>query len=135
MKTPTQEQFQVVIDTLEKANSMAKGIAEVNMLNGFVEKEKNLCGTPLCHGGWYVVASELDTYDYMEGANKMANDLGFDDYSALEDWASDNSAIWGNIHGNQMFNSSSAFLDKGYVSDLSEIIDHWKGVKERAISN
>jgi len=137
MKTPTQEQFQTVIDNLEKANT-AKALVNMG------ETEVNYCGSPMCHGGWYAFSKDLrdidefsdnDSYiSYFIGAEEMGKDLGFKDQFELMQWASSNDEIWGNKSGSYMFNGETAFLDgMTPITSLSQIIDHWKGVKERAL--
>lgn len=113
---------------------MAKNNARVRMINGIVDKQQNICGTPVCHGGWYAIAKGSDTY--LGGALEMAEDLGFYQISELEIWAEQNDQLWGNIFGSHMFVSGCAFGDGTQndksLNSLIQIIDHWKGVKERA---
>lgn len=133
MKTPTQEQFQIVIDNLEKANKMANNNAKIDMMQGTVKREQNLCGTPVCFGGWYCIGKGLSSDNYSHGAYHIANDLGFDNECDLKLWASTNIGIWGNNYGKIMFCDGLAFgkkEDTGFT--LKTIINHWKGVKERA---
>ncbi len=136
---PTQENLQTVIDNLIKANEVAEKsfahLANVDMSHGYID---TVCGTPMCHGGWYafiasgVSAEKLEELDYMDGANLMAKHLGFDfDQGALEEWAENNPDIWGNLNGGDMFGSSKAFEIEGDCLYLETIINHWKGVKER----
>ncbi len=131
MKNPTQEQFQIVIDTLIKANEMAGNRAGVQMMHGSIHKPE--CGSPMCHGGWYFVAKGLKKGNFMQGAKRMAKDLGFKNDETLEDWALRNPEIWGNKFGDSMFCSNRAFGDV-YIDSLQQIINHWKCVKERAAS-
>lgn len=132
-KTPTQEQFQTVIDNLKKANKMAKGYANIHMMEGIPNKAANLCGTPLCHGGWYCIGKGLED-NWKGGMRAIAEDLGFDDEQVLKTWANQNPQIWGNEYGGSMFCDGVAFgkkHDNGFT--LQTIINHWKGVKKRAL--
>lgn len=136
MKTeiPTQEQFQVVIDNLEKAFKISKKNAPVNMMSTDISiKKKDACGTPMCHAGWYLIAtSKITNYTrYTQGCELIAEHLGFDGAFYLKLWAERNKSIWGNKYGGDMFFNSKAFCEFG-VFGLKTIINHWKGVKERA---
>lgn len=135
MKTPTQEQFQVVIDNLEKAFKISKRNAPVDMMSVDISvKKKDACGTPMCHAGWYLIAtSKVTNYtSYSQGASLIAEHLGFVDEFYLKLWADKNQNIWGNEKGVLMFCSSSAFGVFDDIFTLRTIINHWKGVKERA---
>lgn len=123
---PTPQQVQTVIDNLELANKMAKYDAKVNMYNG--EVDINLCGTPMCHGGWYAIVRGGNSYT--KGSSHMADDLGFEHFEDLEYWAKENPTIWGNDNGSYMFCAGEAFNqsdDTGFT--LTTIINHWKQVK------
>jgi hypothetical protein len=89
------------------------------------------CGSAMCHGGWYAIIRGANYY--LTGAGLLAQDLGFAYSRGLEDWAALNPKIWGNKNGGSMFCSSSAFCKNAHITDLSQIIDHWKGVKKRAL--
>lgn len=98
--------------------------------------DENYCGTPFCHGGWYLIAKGVFGYDnsYSDGARMMASDLGFEDVNSLKRWAKENIKIWGNEYGENMFSDENAFgrnLDTGFT--LKPIINHWKRVKQRAL--
>jgi hypothetical protein len=83
----------------------------------------------MCHAGWYMVANKKTGF-YSEGKRLMARDLGFDHYTDLRIWASDNRKIWGNGNGNLMFEYSAAFNYRDRLT-LSAIIAHWKQVQKR----
>lgn len=96
----------------------------------------NDCGSPMCHGGWYAAASNIQRntdfthYDY--GAKLMAHDLGFTDKEKLKEWADQNPKIWGNPYGIEMFCHRLAFVPMGAeITSLKQIYDHWKGVYDR----
>jgi len=134
MKTPTQEQFQVVIDNLEKALKISKNNAPVDMMSVDIAiNKKYACGTPMCHAGWYLIATSKVTShtSYSDGAELMAEHLGFANDFYLKLWAKQNSDIWGNREGESMFCSENAFSTSEPFG-LKTIIDHWKAVKERA---
>lgn len=151
MRNPTSEQVQKVIDnlvsvlplTFNKKGAVRKGhldMAEGDVKNMCGDEEIHTCGTTHCHGGWYAVAA-CDTtrnyVDYMHGADKMARDLGFRNSGDLERWADTTRDIWGNESGYDMFDAygEMAFYDKTCrpkgAKKLSDIIDHWRGVKKR----
>jgi hypothetical protein len=97
--------------------------------------QKNVCGTPMCHGGWYVVACDLNPLeerfygaDYLDGAMAIALALGFPTSYTLELWASDNPKLWGNEYGDDMFCCNSAFND---AKTLRGVVNHWIGVHNR----
>lgn len=154
LKTPTSQQVQTVIDNFKKVLPIANGhswmldMGEGRVWTKVECDEKNICGTPMCHAGWYATA-EMDrikkqyandpnwypTYD--EGAEAMAKDLGFEDEYELQKWANDNEIIWGNDTGYEMFNSKFAFATtkrhRGAES-LQDIVDHWEEVRDRIIA-
>jgi hypothetical protein len=132
MRTPTQEQFQIVIDTLTEAYKLAKRNAPVDMMISDVFSP--ICGTPMCHVGWYASVNYISGIDFTEGSNMIASDLGFRNKIELKEWAHDNPEIWGNDRGEGMFCDGEAFGqedDTGFT--LKTIIDHWKAVKKRAL--
>lgn len=133
---PTQDQFNTVIENFENALNTFPD-AKVNMMQGIIHE----CGSPMCHGGWYAVATIKEKYNakgqdilFIDGANLMAEHLGFDNNNQLEDWAMRNSDVWGNIYGAHMFVDALAFTGDYDIrlKGLNDIIEHWKGVKERA---
>lgn len=98
------------------------------------------CGTVHCHGGWYAVAacSLRQKLTYLDGATKMAKDLGFSSVFSKEDletWASTNTEIWGNRNGSNMFGGKMAFHHQTKrpqgALNLQHIVDHWTEVYER----
>lgn len=141
MKTPTQEQFDKVINNLITAYEISKHDAPVDMYNteAFTTNHKHLCGTPMCHAGWYAsialkgkrVDSSGLPINYLDGASIMSKHLGFASGGDLEFWAKNNPEIWGNENGRMIFTSAYAFNYKGEL-DLLAIINHWQAVKERA---
>jgi len=151
MKNPTSKQLRLVINNLISVNDAAEAeyqggfykcrIPLLDMARCALATEGSLCGTPMCHGGWYAVAREMfypqthfngRAYDYEDGAEAMAQDLGFKSVGYLEDWAHFNGKIWGNEHGYSMFSSNQAFVTYGTdLSKLSQIINHWIKVHNR----
>lgn len=128
---PTKEQVQVVINTLAIAKGMADSAGHKECPVDMGEVFVSHCGTPMCHGGYYALVKK--GADYEDGAHQMAIDLGFEDRYGLQDWADENPLIWGNTDGWAMFDSVDAFgfLFDEDLTDLQQIIDHWKGVQER----
>lgn len=98
-----------------------------------------ICKTTMCHGGWYAAVAInnkfLKTIHYQNGANKMAEDLGYKNMSELQEWAMFNPKIWGNDNGSHMFSSRSAFrTKKGFDPKcLEDIVEHWRGVYHRLV--
>lgn len=153
MRNPTKKQVQKVIDNLTKMLPLSKKIdrknknfddyLSVNMYEPSIvdvrkgDKEciKTACGTPMCHGGWYLIASipkknSALMSGYKDGAEIMAKHLGFENHMELEDWAGKNPKIWGNSYGANMFSGEEAFTYAGSLT-LSKIITHWKRVQRR----
>jgi hypothetical protein len=131
MKNPTSKQFKTVINTFIKILPIARFKGHLDMGQGDIEK--NICGTPMCHGGWYAVAANVkpDNFgivDFDDGALALAKTLGFIDKHALKDWALNNPNLWGNPYGNNMFCSISAFND---AKTMRGVINHWIGVHNR----
>ncbi len=94
----------------------------------------NKCGTPMCHGGWYAVATQPKLEHYTEGADLMANDLGFNNGKELEQWARENRELWGGNGGMYMFCNLNAFTIDGEVNPnltLKDIRNWWAGVHNR----
>lgn len=131
MKHPTKAQVQTVIDNLVKAAEMAEGDCPIDMMEGEV-KRIHPCGSPMCHGGWYALATLQGAgyVYYHDGATRMAEHLGFPDSLGLQRWAKQNPTIWGNENGCIMFSSNAAFLPNR-VSSLHDIINHWRAVQSR----
>lgn len=145
---PTKQQVQTVIDNLMKvwpqAEKLDNSSRSLDMSDSEVYPE---CGSPMCVGGWYAVASiklkkneyhdVIDEHglfiDYIQGADQMAKDLGFENHGYLVDWAEENQEIWGTQYGSHMFSGSKAY---NYFQDvpsysLMRIIKHWEGVRDR----
>lgn len=144
MKHPTKKQMQKVIDSLrsieESANKEGRfNISEpsVRFLGG-VGRLGYHCATVHCVAGWYAMAN-LDkfepntTLDFIDGANLMAQDLGFIDDRDLEHWAERNRRIWGNEEGEEMFCDVGAYngLYEDSENPMTIIIEHFEGVRDR----
>lgn len=135
IKTPTQEQFQIVIDTLEEAWLKSKKRGKVDMMEPVVVHE-NHCGTPMCFAGWYTSIRIGDSTTYEDGCELIARDLGFDSPTDLKVWAEAKYEIWGNDMGYTMFTDGGAFgIDSDSGFSLYTIVKHWKEVKQRALNN
>lgn len=142
MHTPHSSQVLKVINNFKMVLPIAKTEDNLDFYECGLQKEK--CGTVCCHGGWYSVASKIfrnkHTSDfYLDGAIKMAKDLGFRRWEELITWAEDNSEIWGNVNGVDMFTvvGSVSFISKSRpegAQKLQHIIDHWTEVYERLLA-
>ena len=114
---------------------------EVHMPSGQKPTDK-VCG---CHAGLVsIIAKDLpelqefynnhvdykeNEYRYENWADALALFLGFKSKIYLEEWAMENSKIWGNNQGYIMFICSSAFdTDFDLEIDHRSIINHWHQV-------
>jgi hypothetical protein len=133
MYTPTKKQWNTVIDNLYKILPLTfeAGIGHLNMSEGSVNDE-HTCGTVHCLGGWYAIAvfdTDRRKVTFREGANKMAEALGFNRYTDLDRWAALHPHIWGNGHGLHMFCSRNAY---DYAESISDIIVFLEKVRDRS---
>lgn len=142
MKHPKSEDVLKVIKIFKRAVAF-RGNRKVNML------ETNLCGTSLCHAGWFAVGyNPLNSLsiksDYSKGIKLMDKVLGFpiiDEksnsfYYDIKSWAINNPAIWGNCHGSWIFNDIRAFgieTENEKNASIKDIVKHWEGVYERLV--
>ena len=112
-------------------------------------EEPNLCGTYACHAGWFELyhrsgnvedmafqANSMDVddamaFDFIDGAEKMAEFLGMEGVDELDTWACDNPEIWGNHNGACIFSEDCAFGKEGDYVTLEEIGQHWIEVGKR----
>lgn len=133
-KIPTQEQFDTVINNFELVLKTCS-VAQVNMMQGSIKD----CGSPMCHGGWYAFICGLTRKgynDFSDGANLMAEHLGFEDSDELKGWADEHPELWGNKYGEDMFCDGSAFGgNDDTINRLDQIVDHWKEVKVRCLGH
>ena len=102
---------------------------ELNMVEPIVQADHHPCGTIHCHAGAYLIgAQELEkgkSYDFKQGAELMAHNLGFTSKDALSLWADKNPKIWGSIFGRGMFSYSRAF---NRAWNISQIAEWWRNV-------
>lgn len=134
----TSKRIETVLNNFAKViQQFPKGI--LNMHESKVNYG-HTCGTVHCHGGWYAVAKMSPIKNvipsfvtYTDGANTMAEDLGFTSYAKLFAWTDSNREIWGNVNGRNMFTSICAFTpgDKSHANNLQDIYDHWAEVHDR----
>ena len=155
---PTPEAIREAMDRLE---TVTKDITEplVDMNVGDVWRPMGSCRTVACHGGWYALAkaeqavwmpSKIDGMDgtvakevgyehhldYGDGAEQLAEDLGFDNAACLRRWSRDNPELWGNEYGTYMFATRAqgtlAFdMDPFEPFPVKVVIDHWRKVADR----
>lgn len=130
-----------VIKNFKRIPFYARGPLSLNMNNCGVYMS-GICGTPHCHGGWYVHAKHkvfeniTKGLGYSQGAKMMAKDLGFESVQELTNWAKANPIIWGNIYGHLMFSTNCAFSSPSKpdgAKSLNDIIKHWKEVYARIV--
>ena len=139
MNHPTPEAIRKVAARLQSVMPRDGSGGQVDMQES--EVDRNQCGTPVCHGGWYALACyaegrlQNETLDYGVGVLSMAEDLGFDDDVYLAAWAQGNTGLWGNDVGAFMFSSPRSFGFKHGPGEskltLQHIIDHWLAVADR----
>jgi hypothetical protein len=130
MRNPTKKQLDKLIATFEKA---IKKFPQASV--AMMEPNINSCGTPMCHAGWFAIGAKIDTDSFTDGADVIAQTLGFEDRKQLRFWANDNPQIWGNEWGMAMFTDGKAFgKAEDEFGSLQIIIDHWKGVRDRVLA-
>jgi hypothetical protein len=141
MRNPTVKQVNYVIDKLKSVRKQAsqEGAFDMNVWRVYSKKNKHECGTIHCVGGWYAVVNlnrkeikagiKEGLVRYEDGANLMANDLGFEDGYVLAIWAYENPEIWGNDRGCSMFTKKIAYSNSGFDG----VIAQWELVKENLI--
>lgn len=140
----TSEKVFKVVEVFDRALELKGGEAEVNMVESRVSEstlyESHYCGTVHCCAGWYYVGKHWDggsrylqegshQITYGMGNCEMAEDLGFENPYELRRWADKNPQIWGNRHGEYLFEDGEAYgWEDTHVGSLSAIRDHWMGV-------
>jgi len=145
MKNPTSDQFKRVIANFDKVLPHAQLENHLDMYEtSIADSEDEICGTPMCHGGWYAAANNVfgdsgpfAPFEYEDGAELLAKHLGFEEQLELEDWAS-LASVWGNTYGEEMFSSRNAFSpeeDPEPVSSLYQIRNWWAQVHNRVCPN
>lgn len=140
LKHPHSSQVLKVIQAFESVLPMAKARYHLDMHQAQVTSGSEACGTTHCHGGWFSIACKLHLRQYcgfLDGADRMAEILGFDDNYILEQWAAENPIIWGNYRGRGMFCAELAFASPARpdgAKNLQHIIDHWREVRERLLA-
>ena len=155
MKHPEPEKIRTVARRLLNASREYPG--EVNMTQSDVGKD-HLCKTTACHAGWYLLAKMHEAGEarwekedeeggyhsyslrngngeyrgFTEGVNAVTQDLGFDEYEDVKDWAEKHPELWGNPYGSGMFSSPRAFGGT-YEKELTvkDIAAHWLAVADR----
>lgn len=137
------KQVLTVIKNLQRVIPAGKGL-DMNKC------DVHLCGTTHCHGGWYAVATmpffrllfpfgiwllNIKEIDFLDGAERMSKDLGFEEERELSNWAKENPLIWGNEDGDRMFGHKKAFYHPTKRPDgaesIADIVDHWYDVYDR----
>lgn len=128
---PTPEACYAVADALDNAIKKHPDM-ELDMTEGDVQSASHPCGTTHCHAGAYLIGAieieKWEYYDYGEGADLMALNLGFDNWRLLAYWAKQNPNIWDNHFGDFMFCDAVAFDD---AENVSEIAAWWRAVGDR----
>lgn len=141
------EKIQIVIDNLKKILPRAKLVTHLNMGVAKVNSCDHTCGTIHCVGGWYAIAvCDLTTErNYMDGADEMAQHLGFpgDNLTSamnlLQNWACENPAYWGNNYGDEIFSDNMAYYHpekRPYGAlTLKQVVEHFKDMKVIALKH
>ena len=157
MKHPTSEAARAVAAMFEEAAEIDK--AEVNMHYAGAYLEDGFlgfgCKTVACHGGWYETMYQMKRADaetpsglkhrsgklfqpgsitairFNHGASRMAEDLGFERWDELCDWAHAHPALWGNEHGADMFSHGAALGQRRDDFSMDVLASHWNGVADR----
>jgi hypothetical protein len=140
MKNPTIKQVEYVIEKLESVIEQAceEDAFDMSETIAYI-KNKHKCGTVHCVGGWYAVANlnrkaikdrfKKGFVGYSDGADLMANDLGFADRDCLQTWAYENPEIWGNGAGRGLFANELACDNTGFDG----VIAQWQLVRGNLI--
>ena len=150
MNHPKSNQLRKVVLNFDKAIALAQCDAPVNMNSTSIAYEDNICGTPMCHAGWYLIsvkagamrewerdnASRWDFPSYIDGAWALAKDLGFVSRHQVANYYDQRPELWGNYEGIEMFSGELAFFtdDEPYYEGkltLSVIRNWWAGVHNR----
>lgn len=103
----------------------------VRELDYDTHEEIHACGTVHCFAGWYGVMHQelydpIDTYwSYSEACEAIAQKCGFCRPDYMQQWADNNSHLWGNRYGYGMFSTAAAF---GNPKNLTDVIAHLKKV-------
>jgi len=159
---PDVEGFDKIISIFDKAldyypEALTNTVGDISALdmdegNTFCPNNgSHYCGSPACHGGWYLRGvllnkltdserSVIERYErlpekgrsanleYTLGSDLMDLHLGADSRA----WAKHNPRLWGNTRGGAMFSNNIAFGVMAYETlSLTGIRDHWAEVRNR----
>ena len=129
---PKAENFFKVADVL-RPYALWTEDNQLDMNEAIVQGGKNSCYTVHCVGGWYYLARAHIIYEkqfigFSQGANWMAQDLGFTCMVSLAQWCEDNPKLWGNSHGAVLFGSISAWNN---AKNLMGVVNHLIAVGNR----
>jgi hypothetical protein len=142
MHTPTQKQWQTVLDKLYSILPFTfENNDHLTMMESRVNGCGHVCGSTHCVGGWYAIAHNEDMafegneyLGYRHGANQMAVDLGFHDQYDIGFWASKNSRLWGNMRGLDLFADSKSYdHGNGPAKSITDVIHHFEFVKHNCL--
>lgn len=138
---PTKAQFQKVIDLLYTILPLTfEREGSLNMMESDVNHCEHQCGTVHCFGGWFAVAllheKQIKGHvSYGEGADKMAQMLGFEWGYYLKKWATRHIRLWGNSYGYNLFCDELAFYHPTRrphgAKTVADIINHLEEVQQR----
>jgi hypothetical protein len=132
MRNPTRKQVDFVIKKLKLVREQASREDAFNMNEERVyDKESEYkCGTVHCVGGWYAVANlnrkeikdefNQGRVSFVNGAELMAQDLGFRCNYDLQNWAEVNPEIWGNEKGFEMLSKERAYDNPGFDGVIAQ---------------
>jgi hypothetical protein len=142
MHTPTQKQWQTVLDKLYSILPFTfENNYHLDMMEPQVNGYGHVCGTVHCVGGWYAIAHYQDiafevdeSFGYKDGANEMGKDLGFDGRGELMLWCDQHRVLWGNEYGVDLFaNPQSYNHGNGPAKSITDVIHHFEFVKHNCL--
>ena len=127
-----------VIERLERYNKKYPE-SKLDMSESEVNEFGHVCGTTHCFGGAYAVEC-LDEgllsgkIDFRDGADLMAQHLGFSQRGDFKNWAYKNRKLWDNNLGYGVFSDERAFRSANRPNGaeiFQHITDHLREVHQR----
>lgn len=121
---------------LDESNvNMISAILEDKAGNRVQDLERDIysCDTVACVGGWAVVLYKDGNpkFNFDNGADVIAEKLGFFDMYEIKEWADDNPWLWGNRYGSRLFESAISYGCNERTITLKKVGEHFVSVGER----